>query len=169
MFVHHWTWSNAYIILSLFMFTISLGQLLYSSLRSISNLLIFDDIEIFHASVFLIHHMHASLPATTMLTTPLFQCFETSHLLHQKLNGTESQRTPKRVAIELLDTQVFSGFVQWVLLEISWFSWNFQRLLDAPFKSQMPLPNEPQSAWIHAKTLEKQHEPREITQVGWLL
>ena len=30
------------------------------------------------------------------------------------------QRTPKKVAIELLDTQVFSGSVQWVLLEISW-------------------------------------------------
>ena len=29
------------------------------------------------------------------------------------------QRTPKYVAIELLDTQVFSGSVQWVLLEIS--------------------------------------------------
>ena len=36
------------------------------------------------------------------------------------LNGTKSQRTPKEVAIELLDTPVFSGSVQWVLLEISW-------------------------------------------------
>ena len=26
--------------------------------------------------------------------------------IHQKLNGTESQRTPKEVAIELLDSQV---------------------------------------------------------------
>ena len=30
------------------------------------------------------------------------------------------QRTPEQVAIELLDTQVFPGSVQWVLLEISW-------------------------------------------------
>ena len=29
--------------------------------------------------------------------------------IHQNLNGTESQRTPKEVAIELLDTQVFFG------------------------------------------------------------
>ena len=40
-------------------------------------------------------------------------------IFHQKLNGTESQRTPKEVAIELLDTQGFSGSVQWVLLQIS--------------------------------------------------
>ncbi len=39
-------------------------------------------------------------------------------IFHQKLNGTESQQTPK--LLELLDTQVFSGSVQWVLLEISW-------------------------------------------------
>ena len=33
------------------------------------------------------------------------------------------QRTPKQVAIELLDPQVLSGSVRlWVLLEISWFS-----------------------------------------------
>ena len=38
--------------------------------------------------------------------------------VHQKLNGTESQRTPK--LLELLDTQVFSGSVRsWVLLVIS--------------------------------------------------
>ena len=30
------------------------------------------------------------------------------------------QRTPKEVAIELLDTQIFSGSVQWVPLVISW-------------------------------------------------
>ena len=35
-------------------------------------------------------------------------------LIHQKLNGTLP------TAIDLLDTQVFSGSVQWVLLEISW-------------------------------------------------
>ena len=39
--------------------------------------------------------------------------------IHQKLNGTESQRTPFSKLLELLDTQV-SGSVQWVLLEISW-------------------------------------------------
>ena len=41
---------------------------------------------------------------------------------HPKLNGTESQRTPLEVSCDeaLLDTQVFSGSVQWVLLEISW-------------------------------------------------
>ena len=33
-------------------------------------------------------------------------------MIHQKLNGTESQRTPKEVTIELLDTQVFSGSVK---------------------------------------------------------
>ena len=38
--------------------------------------------------------------------------------VHQKLNGTESQRTPK--LLELFDTQVFSGSVcSWVLLVIS--------------------------------------------------
>ena len=42
--------------------------------------------------------------------------------IHQKLNGTESQRTPDQVSCEteLLDTHVFLGSVQWVLLEISW-------------------------------------------------
>ena len=41
--------------------------------------------------------------------------------VHQKLNGTESQRTPFWKLRKLLwDTQVFSGSVQWILLEISW-------------------------------------------------
>ena len=42
--------------------------------------------------------------------------------IHQKLNGTESQWTESQVScwLELLDTQVFSGSVQWVVLEISW-------------------------------------------------
>ena len=39
----------------------------------------------------------------------------------QKLNGTESQRTPKWGAIEILDTQVGLGVRgPWVLLENSW-------------------------------------------------
>ena len=45
-------------------------------------------------------------------------------VFHQKLNGTESQWTPTEVAVELLDAQVFSGSVQWVLLEISWMFTN---------------------------------------------
>ena len=35
------------------------------------------------------------------MTSPTF-----SPRIHQQLNGTESQRTPKEVAIKLLDTQV---------------------------------------------------------------
>ena len=35
-------------------------------------------------------------------------------------NGTLPTDPVQYVAIELLDTQVFSGSVQWVLLEISW-------------------------------------------------
>ena len=40
--------------------------------------------------------------------------------IHQRLNGTLPTHPPKEVFLELLDTQVFSGSVQWVLLEISW-------------------------------------------------
>ena len=37
-------------------------------------------------------------------------------------HGTESQRTPDQVSGDraVFDTQVLSGSVQWVLLEISW-------------------------------------------------
>ena len=42
--------------------------------------------------------------------------------IHQKLNGTESQRTPKKVAIELLDSQVFSGSIQ---ERSCWTCWRF--------------------------------------------
>ena len=43
-------------------------------------------------------------------------------LVHQKLNGTESQRTPFSKLVELLDTQVFSGSVQycWRFLGTTW-------------------------------------------------
>ena len=39
---------------------------------------------------------------------------------HHKLNGTLPTQPVQQVAIELLDTQVVSGSVQWVMLEISW-------------------------------------------------
>ena len=48
-----------------------------------------------------------------------------THFFHQKLNGTESQRTPDQVSCEteLLDTQVFSGSVK------SGSCWRFLRWL----------------------------------------
>jgi len=47
-------------------------------------------------------------------------CVDNLFISIKNLNGTESQRTPFRKLRSSLDSQVFSGSVQCVLLEISW-------------------------------------------------
>ena len=49
-------------------------------------------------------------------------------------------RTFKEVAIELLDTQVFSGSVQWVLLEISWSQLILKKKTGGAYQELAPWP-----------------------------
>ena len=56
--------------------------------------------------------------------------------IHQKLNGTESQRTPDQVSCDRairLDTLVFSGSVQWVLW-VRFLGFNHQSTFHSSFR-----------------------------------
>ena len=63
-------------------------------------------------SIFRIHHQYKA----SGLARPSSRVW-----FHQKLNGTESQRTPWKVSCDrAIRSSGFSGSVQWILLEISW-------------------------------------------------